>query len=103
MEIVALKNFVQDDVNKIIFKFVGVKPRPLTIELKTLVGYFENWPGDEGDTFTKYVFDEIMHCCSCKCLLKGSRLKAHQGMCEECEHKFMRGIMEANQISEGES
>ena len=75
MEIVALKNFVQDDVNKIIFKFVGVKPRPFAIELKTLVGYFENWSGDEGATFSKFVFGEILHCCSCECLLKGRSLK----------------------------
>ena len=35
MEIVGLKNFVPDDVNKIICKFVGVKPHPLARLLMT--------------------------------------------------------------------
>ena len=34
MEIVGLKNFVPDDVNKIICKFVGVKPPKFMKELK---------------------------------------------------------------------
>ena len=33
MEIVGLKNFVQDDINKLIAKFVGVKPRKITEEI----------------------------------------------------------------------
>ena len=85
MEILGLKTFVQDDVNKLIFKFVGLKPHPLTFELKDLVRFFENWPGDEGDTFAKFVFNEILHCCSCNRLLKGKRLQTHLGICEECE------------------
>ena len=34
MEIVGLKNFVQDDVNKPIAKFVGFKPHPVAELLK---------------------------------------------------------------------
>ena len=37
MEIVALKNFVPDDVNKLIFKFVGFKPHPLATLFKELI------------------------------------------------------------------
>ena len=37
MEIVGLKNFVQDDVNKLIAKFVGFKPHPVAILLKPLI------------------------------------------------------------------
>jgi hypothetical protein len=80
-QILGLKNFVQDDVNHVIAKFVGVKPRPFTDELKNLVRFFENWPGDEEDTFSKFVFCEILHCCTCNRILKSSRL----GLCEECE------------------
>ena len=45
MEIVGLKIFVQDDVNKLIFKFVGVKPHPLTFEIKTLVRFLKTGQG----------------------------------------------------------
>ena len=34
MEIVGLRNVVQDDINKLIFKFVGVKSRKFMKELK---------------------------------------------------------------------
>jgi hypothetical protein len=48
MEIVGLKNFVQDDVNKLIVKFVGVKPHPLAKLLKPLIEeYYECHPGAE--------------------------------------------------------
>ena len=37
MEVVGLKNFVPDDVNKLIFKFVGFKPHPLAELFKALI------------------------------------------------------------------
>ena len=37
MEIVALKNFVQDDVNKIIFKFLGLPKKKGAEELKRII------------------------------------------------------------------
>ena len=42
MEIVALKNFVQDDVNRLIAKFVGVKPHPAAL---ALIKKFWHWFG----------------------------------------------------------
>ena len=37
MEIVALKHCVQDDVNKLIFKFLGIPKRKTAEELKTFI------------------------------------------------------------------
>jgi hypothetical protein len=44
-QILGLKNFVQDDVNHVIAKFVGVKPRPFTNELKNLVRFLKTGRG----------------------------------------------------------
>ena len=40
MEIVGLKKFVQDDINKLIAKFVGVKPHPIAKLLKDAELYY---------------------------------------------------------------
>ena len=42
MEIVGLKNFVQDDVNKLIAKFVGVKPPKFIEELKFYIRNYDD-------------------------------------------------------------
>ena len=85
MEIVGLKQKVDDDINKLICKFVGVKPHPLTIELGTLISRFNFRFRDAGITFSKYMIDEILHCCSCNRLIKGKMLEIHNDLCEECE------------------
>ena len=38
MEIVGLKNFIPDDINNLIAKFVGVKPHPLAEILEKEIG-----------------------------------------------------------------
>jgi len=38
MEIVGLKFFVNDDINNLIAKFVGVKPHPLAENLEKQIG-----------------------------------------------------------------
>ena len=42
MEIVGLKNCVQDDINKLIAKFVGVKPRIFLKELKFHIHHYQS-------------------------------------------------------------
>ena len=42
MEIVGLKIFVQDDVNKLIAKFVGVKPPKFIEELKFYIRNYDD-------------------------------------------------------------
>ena len=49
MEIVALKNFVQDDVNKLIAKFVGTtpsKPHTTAVIMKKLIEVMIKWHGE---------------------------------------------------------
>ena len=40
MEIVGLKNCVPDDVNKLIAKFVGLKPHPIATHLKDAATFY---------------------------------------------------------------
>ena len=42
MEIVGLTNFVQDDINKLIAKFVGVKPPKFMKELEFYISRYDD-------------------------------------------------------------
>ena len=48
MEIVGLKNFVQDDANNLIAKFVGFKSHPLAELLKPLFQSYFLKLGEDG-------------------------------------------------------
>ena len=84
MEIVGLENFVQDDVNKIIAKFVGFKPHPVTKDLKRYITRYERWNIDKNATFSKYTVDAL-HCRLCNCLLKGIMLEMGNEFCIKCD------------------
>jgi hypothetical protein len=43
MEIVALKHVVNDDVNQLIAKFVGIKPHKFTEEIKKLMETYQKF------------------------------------------------------------
>ena len=88
MEIVGLKKFVQDDINKLITKFVGVKPHPLTIELRYLISKFNFRYKNSNVAFCEYMFVEVLHCCSCQQLIKGEMLRVYNELCEECESEL---------------
>ena len=67
---VGLKHFVQDDVNNIICKFIGVKTCPITKDMER----YRRWNIDKNATFSKYTLDAL-HCRLCNCLLKGIMLE----------------------------
>ena len=87
MQIVALMNILDNDINNKIAKFIGVKQRPIINDLNYYISKFNFKYKDPNLTFDKYMFD-ILHCCSCNCLINGEMLRIHNIMCAECEAKL---------------
>jgi hypothetical protein len=79
MEIVGLKQKVDDDVNKLIFKFVGVKPQPLAELLKSVIREYVLIFGDEDEFDSSYFLVCRRRCHRCDEQLKDDEIKAHYG------------------------
>ena len=85
MVIVGLNQIVQDDVNKLICKFVGVKPHPLAKLLKPLFQeYFITLPG--ATEFSSSDFLWVKHrCYRCFERLEGDEITGnHFNLCSFC-------------------
>ena len=76
---------LSDDINSIILKFVGLKPKqkPYMNELKYNIKKY-NFRNAENETFDNYMFN-VLHCCACHCLLKGRMLEIKNELCEDCD------------------
>ena len=90
MEIVGLKNFVDDDVNKLIAKFVGFKPHPLTKMLKPIFNLYLKLDYEDDFEPVKLLFFRT-HCYDCSVTLSEDELKGNYGqeisyfkLCSEC-------------------
>ena len=62
--ILGLKNILPDEINILISKFRGVRPKHETLitELNYYIKKYEFWDNNEETTFNKYMFN-VLHCC----------------------------------------
>ena len=71
MEIVGLKNFVQDDVNKLTAKFVGVKPHPLAKVMAEAIEMYNTYNRPKEESFVCFIkrepLDEYYDLYYCRC------------------------------------
>ena len=84
MIIVALNNILPNDINNNIAKFIGIKPHPITKDLKWYIGRYQRRNRDKKLTFSKYTLNAL-HCIVCNCLLKGIMLKIGNEFCIKCD------------------
>ena len=72
MEIVGLKNFVPDNVNNLIFKFVGLKPHPLAEIMVEAIECCNRYNRPEEESFVSFLrrnpldeyYDTYCRCCN---------------------------------------
>ena len=85
MEIVGLKNFVQDDVNKLIAKFVGMPVHPVAVMVKPLFGkYFISLTSSTVFCSSLFLYCR-KRCYRCCAPLEGNEMtETHFNLCSFC-------------------